>query len=567
MNRIRNYLVIAILLAFVMACDNGSTDPTPVVVPSVITINGVEFPISGATAADVEKIKGIIEGLTAYEMNLLLDSIDSIVVGEANGYNNRILTLDKAGTVENLTAFLQSVAKDIDLDNTPTFVELDGADIPVATDVNAAQTTTTLGFVISGFNGLDAAAKSLLDSQISKVKIVSGDGASMAKVGGKYEFTFGIDATVADIKAKFKAAADQIEYDNTPTPDKVTLGTNVDIPVDANGFDAFQTIDTLKIVTEAFEDLTTDAKTLLAGKIVKVKIGNTTTFVKVGANYELTFASDVNVANGKANFQGAANEIDAANELANMPTSVNLGSAVTLEVENGIRSAQANAAKAVIETAYGTLAAGVKTDLSGDIGKVKIINGATGWAIETGKYTLSFKIDVNAAGAKTNFENAEKDLGKCVCPANEVVLVGEGCSAKYHDTGIEVAGQRVNGIAVTNGENVANFNTMTERVADAISWLTSTQIAYIEANIQEIKIIAGPAAVTPPLNGILTIGNDKLDSDIWGVFDDWLVANSIVMLQKTDDVKPAGGKIPTTDEWATRSVRHHFFLAPNADLT
>jgi hypothetical protein len=122
----------------------------------------------------------------------------------------------------------------------------------------------------------------------------------------------------------------------------------------------------------------------------------------------------------------------------------------------------------------------------------------------------------------------EDDPVTCNCPngtlhlAGEPCCAGEGCHCEKN-----VAGQRVNGVAVTNRDNVANFSAMVGYYEEALSWMTDNQRAYIKDNLKEVKVVAGNAAITLPSNGIFTITNAAIGGDIWQALDDWCTANSI----------------------------------------
>jgi hypothetical protein len=98
-----------------------------------------------------------------------------------------------------------------------------------------------------------------------------------------------------------------------------------------------------------------------------------------------------------------------------------------------------------------------------------------------------------------------------------------------------VPGQRVNGIAVTNREDVDNFDDMVKRFETALGWFTVTQQDYAKTHIKEVKIIVDTKAIPSISNGVLTVGNKRTDADIWGTISEWLITNDITTLFKQFD--------------------------------
>ena len=167
---------------------------------------------------------------------------------------------------------------------------------------------------------------------------------------------------------------------------------------------------------------------------------------------------------------------------------------------------------------------GIPAVLAANIGTITV-GGTNGWSfnVGTGKYDFTFAVGVTSSQANTQFDAAEHDLGKCVCPTDAVVLVGEGCSAKYHNVAIEVAGQRVEGIAVTNRDNVAKFTAQILQIEEALEWVVdysaSGQMALIKANIKEIKIVPGPVTAPTINQGVLTVNEGTDAADIFSLLD------------------------------------------------
>jgi hypothetical protein len=156
------------------------------------------------------------------------------------------------------------------------------------------------------------------------------------------------------------------------------------------------------------------------------------------------------------------------------------------------------------------------------------INGKTTTKLtpnEGGSYTVT----VSASGYNGKTSAAVNVTVKlCECPAGTIHLVGEAntCNSENNcNCEHDVPGTRVHGIAVTNREGVDNFGdlnteeTMVYRVNLAVTYFTGEKLAFIKANIKEIKIVTGNWE-NPTISGnILTVGNDRSENSIWGALN------------------------------------------------
>ena len=118
----------------------------------------------------------------------------------------------------------------------------------------------------------------------------------------------------------------------------------------------------------------------------------------------------------------------------------------------------------------------------------------------------------------------------CNCPADTFHLVGENCRGLLNcECELNVVGERVNGIAVTNrsGIDAVAFTTMIENVTRALDNADLSSDArkeFLKGNLIEIKIIpqAGELLVSPVLNnGVLTIENGSGPGMIRNALRDW----------------------------------------------
>ena len=127
-------------------------------------------------------------------------------------------------------------------------------------------------------------------------------------------------------------------------------------------------------------------------------------------------------------------------------------------------------------------------------------------------------------------DNGNETGDLCNCPNGTLHLVGETrCNGANCNCEKDIAGQRVNGIPITNRENVANFNAMVAEYEEQLDWLTPTQLAFVNANLKEVKIINVGVTFTPATisNNILIVPNDNLSGEIWTAVCYWCTANSI----------------------------------------
>ena len=128
----------------------------------------------------------------------------------------------------------------------------------------------------------------------------------------------------------------------------------------------------------------------------------------------------------------------------------------------------------------------------------------------------------------------------CICKNLHIVLTGEKCN-KNGCISVEIPGQRVNGIPVTNRNNIASveFDAMvtfiTNNVVDHVSF-SNTQKEYIAAQLKEIKIIPGDGSgVAIVLNRVLTVENNSSGGNIRSAIHTWLEGLEIAMMFKQMD--------------------------------
>ncbi|MDR0465525.1 MAG: hypothetical protein LBG94_10505 [Treponema sp.] len=117
----------------------------------------------------------------------------------------------------------------------------------------------------------------------------------------------------------------------------------------------------------------------------------------------------------------------------------------------------------------------------------------------------------------------------CQCPAGTIHLAGEAdCGGTDCECEKNVAGTRVEGIAVTNREGVANFTEMVTRFTTAFNNgdITDTQRTWMKNNLKEVKIILGTSG-TSLVNGILTIQNATSAPSIKDYLEQYFWDNSI----------------------------------------
>ena len=126
----------------------------------------------------------------------------------------------------------------------------------------------------------------------------------------------------------------------------------------------------------------------------------------------------------------------------------------------------------------------------------------------------------------------------CTCPNGTLHLVGETCC---NEVGCvcekDVAGQRIEGIAVTKGEGVSDedFDKMTKAVEDAfneieVEWNCATEAQIAKNNLTEIRIRPGPQTENISViqeNGryILLVEQGYTFSDIANALWDFVEAN------------------------------------------
>jgi len=121
----------------------------------------------------------------------------------------------------------------------------------------------------------------------------------------------------------------------------------------------------------------------------------------------------------------------------------------------------------------------------------------------------------------------------CICPADTLHLISENCRGPLNcECDLNVVGVRAsNGIAITNRQNVANFNDMVDEVNSALAhtMLSTTQKAYIKNNIKEIRIIPSTTVSNDAIveDDILIINSNVLRFSIMLSLKQWCESNNI----------------------------------------
>ena len=127
----------------------------------------------------------------------------------------------------------------------------------------------------------------------------------------------------------------------------------------------------------------------------------------------------------------------------------------------------------------------------------------------------------------------------CTCPIGTWHLEGEECCEANDCTCEIVAGVRVEGIAVTNRQNIdaGEFSTQITAIEDALSWLSPAKLAFVQTNIKEIRVIPGPFDTGPVVDqDVLTVEAGTFDSDIWMVLDGFAVVK-VKIKAKTENFR------------------------------
>ncbi|MDR0502791.1 MAG: hypothetical protein LBH16_05655 [Treponema sp.] len=125
----------------------------------------------------------------------------------------------------------------------------------------------------------------------------------------------------------------------------------------------------------------------------------------------------------------------------------------------------------------------------------------------------------------------------CQCPAGTIHLAGEpDCGGEGCECEKNIAGVRVQGIAVTNREGVAagDFNNMATTIGEVFDYIginNPTQLTYIKANLKEVKVIANNGSAVTITGNIMTVRIGHTDGDIWAVIDVWVI---VAMLHQLD---------------------------------
>jgi hypothetical protein len=107
----------------------------------------------------------------------------------------------------------------------------------------------------------------------------------------------------------------------------------------------------------------------------------------------------------------------------------------------------------------------------------------------------------------------------CDCPNRTLHLVGESCCSESDCVcDRDVAGQRVQGIAVTNRDKVATFGTtIIPGVVEAVGWLDASQLAIVKSKVKEIRLQAGNGWPSTA-DGVVTIRENFGAMDLYDQF-------------------------------------------------
>jgi hypothetical protein len=114
----------------------------------------------------------------------------------------------------------------------------------------------------------------------------------------------------------------------------------------------------------------------------------------------------------------------------------------------------------------------------------------------------------------------------CNCPNGTLHLVGETCCEGVDcECEKNVVGQRVEGIAITNRQNVTAdvFNDIVTKFTTAFihTLISDTQRAWLKTNLKEVKVV--PSGVTGSmLNGVLTVEEGTGASGIRATLIEWM---------------------------------------------
>ena len=126
----------------------------------------------------------------------------------------------------------------------------------------------------------------------------------------------------------------------------------------------------------------------------------------------------------------------------------------------------------------------------------------------------------------------------CECPNGTLHVTGEDCclnnnGEKAEDCECEtVAGVRVEGIVVTNRDNVANFTTNTiPMVEEVFSWLEVDELATIKNKVNEIRLLSGNGTVLSS-GGVITIRENSDSTDLYNGFYNNFLTKLIQPAQK-----------------------------------
>ena len=110
------------------------------------------------------------------------------------------------------------------------------------------------------------------------------------------------------------------------------------------------------------------------------------------------------------------------------------------------------------------------------------------------------------------------DIENCDCTTT-LHITGEDCCEGANCNCETVAGTRVEGIAVTNRDNVAGFATaIISQIEEAISWLTPDELAIIKSGVKEIRVLPGTGGASTIGGNVITIKENTIAADIYNEF-------------------------------------------------
>ena len=126
------------------------------------------------------------------------------------------------------------------------------------------------------------------------------------------------------------------------------------------------------------------------------------------------------------------------------------------------------------------------------------------------------------------------DIENCECTTT-LHITGEYCCEGANCNCETVAGARVEGIAVTNRQDIEAdaFEFQRDEFIKGFGWLNETQQAFVKDNLKEVCVVPGPASNDPSISqGILTIESGSNAASIWSALDEFASASKKFDLAK-----------------------------------